>query len=55
MNHKTKYAYQELGDTPGAKGQWHGEGAEITHPSGVKYKRINGNWVVQEQPGKGEQ
>lgn len=26
------------------------EGAEITHSSGAKYKRINGDWVLIEYP-----
>ena len=35
--------YPELG-TVDQKKMLYPEGAEITHPSGAVYKRINGNW-----------
>jgi hypothetical protein len=38
-----KENYPELGNPGGKK---HPEGAEITHPSGAIYKRVNGNWVL---------
>jgi hypothetical protein len=38
-----KENYPELGNPGGKK---HPEGAEIKHPSGTVYRRVNGNWVL---------
>jgi len=41
----TQINYPELGE-PGQGKPTHKEGDTITHPSGVIYKRVNGNWKI---------
>jgi hypothetical protein len=46
-----KLNYPEKGGLK-AGGQKYAEGAEITHPSGAVYRRIDGNWVCIRKPGQ---
>lgn len=38
--------YPALGTTA-TKRPMYAEGATLTHPSGVTYRRINGHWVIE--------
>jgi hypothetical protein len=46
-------AYPELGG-PGQGRPMYREGDELDHPSGARYKRVNGHWVCIQKPGEGE-
>ena len=37
--------YPELGDMGQGRPQYR-EGDEIVHPSGVRYRRVNGHWQI---------
>ena len=39
--------YPELG-TPADQRQMYDEGAVLVHPSGVRYRRVDGRWVIDE-------
>jgi hypothetical protein len=45
-NSKWKINYADLGGVDSKK-KFYSEGEEIVHPSGVKYVRRNGNWVIK--------
>jgi len=45
-NQKWETAYPQLGGVDQQK-TFYPEGAAMTHPSGVKYVRRNGNWVIK--------
>ena len=46
----------EQAAAPGVPGPpIHPEGAEITHPAGHRYRRVNGNWVLIEEKKSEEQ
>ncbi len=45
-NGKWEVNYPELGGVD-QQHKFYGEGEHMAHPSGVKYVRRNGNWVIE--------